>query len=58
MVRKRKGAKYANGNYKSYQKAYESPPRQKSKRATLNKENRKPFSYTNYRTHESKATSV
>tara|TARA_R100000005_G_scaffold94332_1_gene71981 strand:+ start:1298 stop:1546 length:249 start_codon:yes stop_codon:yes gene_type:complete len=47
MVRKRKGAKYANGNYKSYQKAYDSTPRQKRKRASLNRENRKRGTYGN-----------
>jgi hypothetical protein len=28
---KHKGAKYANGNYKSYQKAYDAKPSQRKK---------------------------
>jgi hypothetical protein len=47
MVRKRSGPKYANGNYKSYQKAYDGTERQKNKRAALNKENRKRGTYGN-----------
>ena len=38
---KHSGAKYANGNYKSYQKKYDSSKLQISKRSKLNKENRK-----------------
>lgn len=41
------GAKYANGNYKSYQKAYDASPMQIKKRAALNKENRKRGTYGN-----------
>jgi hypothetical protein len=49
MARKSKhsGPKYANGNYKSYQKAYDSSELQIRKRATLNKENRKRGTYGN-----------
>ena len=49
MARKssRSGPKYANGNYKSYQKAYDSSEKQKAKRAALNKENRKRGTYGN-----------
>ena len=49
MARKSKhsGPKYANGNYKSYQKAYDSSQLQIRKRATLNKENRKRGTYGN-----------
>ena len=47
MVRKRSGPKYANGNYKSYQKAYDGTERQKSKRAALNKKNRELGTYGN-----------
>jgi len=35
------GAKYANGNYKSYQKKYDGSKFQIAKRSALNKENRK-----------------
>ena len=38
---KHSGAKYANGNYKSYQKKYDSSKLQISNRSKLNKENRK-----------------
>ena len=41
------GAKYANGNYKSYQKKYDASPMQIKKRAALNKENRKRGTYGN-----------
>lgn len=44
---KRKGPKYANGNYKSYQKAYDARPSQKKKRAALNRENHKRGTYGN-----------
>jgi hypothetical protein len=44
---KHKGAKYANGNYKSYQKAYDAKPNQRAKRAKLNAENRKRGTYGN-----------
>jgi hypothetical protein len=44
---KHKGAKYANGNYKSYQKAYDAKPNQRKKRAELNAENRKRGTYGN-----------
>ncbi len=44
---KHKGAKYANGNYKSYQKAYDAKPSQRKKRANLNAENRKRGTYGN-----------
>jgi hypothetical protein len=49
MARKSKhsGPKYANGNYKSYQKAYDSSELQIRKRTTLNKENRKRGTYGN-----------
>ena len=49
MARKSKhsGAKYANGNYKSYQKAYDATERQKKKRAALNRENYKRGTYGN-----------
>ena len=47
MARSRSGAKYANGNYKSYQKAYDARPMQIKKRAALNKENRKRGTYGN-----------
>ena len=49
MARKSKysGAKYANGNYKSYQKAYDARPLQIKKRSQLNKENRKRGTYGN-----------
>jgi hypothetical protein len=41
------GAKYANGNYKSYQKKYDSSELQIKKRTQLNKENRKRGTYGN-----------
>ena len=41
------GPKYANGNYKSYQKKYDSSKLQISKRSSLNKENRKRGTYGN-----------
>jgi hypothetical protein len=41
------GAKYANGNYKSYQKKYDSSELQIKKRTKLNKENRKRGTYGN-----------
>ena len=44
---KHSGAKYANGNYKSYQKAYDGSKLQINKRAALNKENRKRGTYGN-----------
>ena len=44
---KHKGAKYANGNYKSYQKAYDAKPSQRKKRASLNADNRKRGTYGN-----------
>ena len=44
---KHKGAKYANGNYKSYQKAYDAKPSQRKKRAKLKEENRKRGTYGN-----------
>ena len=49
MARKSKysGPKYANGNYKSYQKAYDSSELQIQKRTKLNKENRKRGTYGN-----------
>jgi hypothetical protein len=49
MARKSKysGAKYANGNYKSYQKKYDASKLQIAKRTKLNKENRKRGTYGN-----------
>ena len=44
---KHSGAKYANGNYKSYQKRYDSSKLQIKKRSSLNKENRKRGTYGN-----------
>jgi len=41
------GAKYANGNYKSYQKKYDASSLQIKKRTELNKENRKRGTYGN-----------
>ena len=41
------GPKYANGNYKTYQKKYDSTKLQISKRAAINKENRKRGTYGN-----------
>ena len=49
MARKSKfsGAKYANGNYKSYQKKYDASKLQIKKRTALDKENRKRGTYGN-----------
>jgi len=44
---KHSGAKFANGNYKSYQKAYDATTKQKKKRAALNRENHKRGTYGN-----------
>ena len=44
---KHSGAKYANGNYKSYQKEYDSSQLQIRKRARLNKKNREAGTYGN-----------
>ena len=41
------GPKYANGNYKTYQKKYDGTKLQIAKRAALNKENRKRGTYGN-----------
>ncbi len=41
------GPKYANGNYKSYQKKYDGSKLQIAKRSALNKENRKRGTYGN-----------
>ena len=41
------GAKYANGNYKTYQKKYDGTKLQIAKRAALNFENRKRNTYGN-----------
>ena len=41
------GAKYANGNYKTYQKKYDGTKLQIAKRSALNKENRKRGTYGN-----------
>ena len=41
------GPKYANGNYKSYQKKYDSSKLQIAKRSQLNRENRKRGTYGN-----------
>ena len=41
------GAKFANGNYKSYQKKLDATPKQRKKRAALNKENRRRGTYGN-----------
>lgn len=41
------GPKYANGNYKSYQKKYDASSLQIKKRTELNKENRKRGTYGN-----------
>ena len=41
------GAKFANGNYKSYQKQYDASKLQIKKRSALNKENRKRGTYGN-----------
>ena len=49
MARKSKhsGPKFANGNYKSYQKKYDGSKLQIAKRSSLNKENRKRGTYGN-----------
>ena len=49
MARKSKhsGPKYANGNYKSYQKAYDEKEDQKEKRRKLNAKNRELGTYGN-----------
>ena len=44
---KHKGPKYANGNYKSYQKKLDATPKQRKKRAALNADNRKRGTYGN-----------
>ena len=44
---KHSGAKFANGNYKSYQKKYDGTKLQIAKRSALNKENRKRNTYGN-----------
>ena len=44
---KHSGPKYANGNYKSYQKKYDSSKLQIKKRSALNKENRRRGTYGN-----------
>ena len=44
---KHSGAKYANGNYKSYQKRYDASKLQIKKRSALNKENRRRGTYGN-----------
>ena len=44
---KHSGAKFANGNYKSYQKKYDGSKLQISKRSALNKENRRRGTYGN-----------
>ena len=44
---KHKGKKYANGNYVSYQRAYDATKRQKLRRAALNRENHKRGTYGN-----------
>jgi len=41
------GPKYANGNYKSYQKKYDASSLQIKKRTKLNQENRKRGTYGN-----------
>ena len=41
------GPKYANGNYKSYQKEYDSSALQIAKRSALNKDNHKRGTYGN-----------
>ena len=41
------GPKYANGNYKSYQKKYDGSKLQIAKRSALNQENRKRGTYGN-----------
>ena len=49
MARKSKysGSKFANGNYKSYQKKYDASKLQIRKRSKLNKENRRRGTYGN-----------
>ena len=44
---KHSGAKFANGNYKSYQKKLDVTPKQRKKRAALNAENRRRGTYGN-----------
>ena len=44
---KHTGAKFANGNYKSYQKKLDATPKQRKKRAALNAENRRRGTYGN-----------
>jgi len=44
---KHSGPKFANGNYKSYQKKYDGTKLQIAKRSALNKENRKRNTYGN-----------
>jgi len=44
---KHSGPKFANGNYKSYQKKYDGSKLQISKRSALNKENRRRGTYGN-----------
>ena len=44
---KHTGAKFANGNYKSYQKKLDATPKQRKKRAALNAENRRRGPYGN-----------
>ena len=44
---KHTGAKFANGNYKSYQKKLDATPEQRKKRAALNAENRRRGTYGN-----------
>lgn len=44
---KHSGAKFANGNYKSYQKKLDATPKQRKKRAALNAENRRRGTYGN-----------
>jgi|TARA_B100001094_G_scaffold179418_1_gene173716 hypothetical protein len=44
---KHSGAKFANGNYKSYQKKLDATPEQRKKRADLNAENRRRGTYGN-----------
>ena len=44
---KHTGAKFANGNYKSYQKKLDATPRQIKKRSEHNKKNREAGTYGN-----------
>ena len=44
---KHSGPKFANGNYKSYQRKYDGSKLQISKRSALNKENRRRGTYGN-----------